>query len=230
MERRGFTLIELLVVIAILAILAAILFPVFAKAREQGRKTVCAANLRQLGTGFAMYLADYDESYPNTGNALLFSGRYWRWPIQPYLGYRGTGAANPLVAQNYDASILICPSDTSSPSLYDSTSYGYSAAFYYQPQQLALTSDRFFWTTPGLGSPVTQTAAAVQYPAQKALAGEWFDNHAERTNTWWSWGGARNYLFADGHVKFLPASRILAGTDNLPDINLTVGGLGGRDL
>lgn len=61
---RGFTLIELLVVIAIIAILAAILFPVFARAREQARKTTCLSNLKQIGTGMMMYVQDYDETYP----------------------------------------------------------------------------------------------------------------------------------------------------------------------
>jgi prepilin-type N-terminal cleavage/methylation domain-containing protein/prepilin-type processing-associated H-X9-DG protein len=63
-ERRGFTLIELLVVIAIIAILAAILFPVFARAREQARKISCVSNLKQIDTGFLMYVQDYDEQYP----------------------------------------------------------------------------------------------------------------------------------------------------------------------
>src|SRR3954454_13033944 len=63
-HRRGFTLIELLVVIAIIAILAAILFPVFAQARESARKTSCLSNVRQMGTAAMMYAQDYDESYP----------------------------------------------------------------------------------------------------------------------------------------------------------------------
>jgi prepilin-type N-terminal cleavage/methylation domain-containing protein len=60
----GFTLIELLVGIAIIAILAALLFPVFARAREQGRKTTCLSNLRQIGAGLLMYAQDYDETLP----------------------------------------------------------------------------------------------------------------------------------------------------------------------
>jgi prepilin-type N-terminal cleavage/methylation domain-containing protein/prepilin-type processing-associated H-X9-DG protein len=62
--RRAFTLIELLVVIAIIAILAAILFPVFAQAREKARQTSCLSNLKQMGTAVLMYVQDYDEMYP----------------------------------------------------------------------------------------------------------------------------------------------------------------------
>jgi prepilin-type N-terminal cleavage/methylation domain-containing protein len=64
MQRRGFTLIELLVVIAIIAILAAILFPVFAKAREKARQTSCLSNTKQLCLSFLMYVQDYDEVFP----------------------------------------------------------------------------------------------------------------------------------------------------------------------
>jgi prepilin-type N-terminal cleavage/methylation domain-containing protein/prepilin-type processing-associated H-X9-DG protein len=63
-RRTGFTLIELLVVIAIIAILAAILFPVFAKAREKARQASCVSNLKQLALGMLMYVQDYDEQYP----------------------------------------------------------------------------------------------------------------------------------------------------------------------
>ncbi|MBU0611241.1 MAG: DUF1559 domain-containing protein [Armatimonadetes bacterium] len=62
--RRGFTLIELLVVIAIIAILAAILFPVFAKAREKARQTSCLSNVKQISLGIVMYMADYDQRTP----------------------------------------------------------------------------------------------------------------------------------------------------------------------
>src|SRR5215207_2591903 len=67
--RRGFTLIELLVVIAIIAILAAILFPVFAQAREKARSASCLSNIKQLGLTLQMYAQDYDEIYPG----------YWQW-------------------------------------------------------------------------------------------------------------------------------------------------------
>lgn len=77
--RNGFTLIELLVVIAIIAILAAILFPVFAQAREKARAISCLSNLKQSGTAFAMYVQDYDETTPALG-----FGREWWSSIYPY--------------------------------------------------------------------------------------------------------------------------------------------------
>ncbi|MBI5833839.1 MAG: prepilin-type N-terminal cleavage/methylation domain-containing protein, partial [Armatimonadetes bacterium] len=83
-DRRGFTLIELLVVIAIIAILAAILFPVFAKAREKARTSSCASNEKQQMTAFLQYMQDYDEMQFAIRNA---ANQYSVWTdcIQPYL-------------------------------------------------------------------------------------------------------------------------------------------------
>jgi len=85
---RAFTLIELLVVIAIIAILAAILFPVFAQARETARMSSCGSNMRQLGTGVMLYTQDYDETYPmvvNYAAAVNAPDRMWTATVQPYL-------------------------------------------------------------------------------------------------------------------------------------------------
>ena len=83
MRREGFTLIELLVVIAIIAILAAILFPVFARAREKARTAACQSNLKQMGLAVLMYAQDYDERFP--GPVALTGGPApWDLAIFPY--------------------------------------------------------------------------------------------------------------------------------------------------
>ncbi len=110
-RRSAFTLIELLVVIAIIAILAAILFPVFAKARDQARKTSCLSNMKQLGLGFLMYAQDYDERLPgvNFGNGV---GQGWPWTVWAgSVDWTGvfTHAVMPYLKNRQ---ILQCPSGT----------------------------------------------------------------------------------------------------------------------
>lgn len=94
MTRKGFTLIELLVVIAIIAILAAILFPVFARAREKARQASCLSNVKQLALGVMMYCQDYDEKYPAhaislpgsfTFNGYTHGNMLWYMAIYPYV-------------------------------------------------------------------------------------------------------------------------------------------------
>ncbi|HPT96231.1 MAG TPA: DUF1559 domain-containing protein [Armatimonadota bacterium] len=92
-KARGFTLIELLVVIAIIAILAAILFPVFARARENARKSNCQSNLKQIGTGVMMYVQDFDEYMPFSWQISNDqNGRIWPDAILPYI--KNTGVFN----------------------------------------------------------------------------------------------------------------------------------------
>jgi len=108
LKKRGFTLIELLVVIAIIAILAAILFPVFAQAREKARAISCASNLKNLGTAVLMYAQDYDETYPNSNggstdahlcSVMKNKGSYAGW------------IGNLLYPYTKNAGIFACPSN-----------------------------------------------------------------------------------------------------------------------
>ncbi len=187
MHRRGFTLIELLVVIAIIAILAAILFPVFARAREKARQSSCLSNVKQLMTGIMMYAQDYDEMlcpgsrwYNGAGQTV-----WWVDGIQPYVK---------------NASILRCPSE-------QKEDYGYGWNYQEFGHQEAGYPYAAGWCT---------TLAEIDYPATTILIGDrmdstnpsyqskrwrliyrwWPPNLAERHNN----GG--NYGLADGHAKW----------------------------
>jgi prepilin-type N-terminal cleavage/methylation domain-containing protein/prepilin-type processing-associated H-X9-DG protein len=117
--KRAFTLIELLVVIAIIAILAAILFPVFAQAKESAKKAVCISNMKQLGLATALYTTDHDDSLMNATFSPLGAGLEGGWV------YFGTFPANTAPAgQGFDvkrgslypyvknAGVFVCPSDS----------------------------------------------------------------------------------------------------------------------
>lgn len=121
--RKGFTLIELLVVIAIIAILAAILFPVFAQAREKARAISCLSNEKQIGLGIIMYTQDYDEQFPvaqrdaNAGelaaepsaSAFPHPSIPWQYVINPYLK-NGNGGATDIGGWELSGGVWACPS------------------------------------------------------------------------------------------------------------------------
>jgi prepilin-type N-terminal cleavage/methylation domain-containing protein/prepilin-type processing-associated H-X9-DG protein len=123
-KKRAFTLIELLVVIAIIAILAAILFPVFAQARESARKTSCLSNVKQISLAVTMYVQDYDERFPMWANAQINGGNpaydYGATgfgqsdPDDPGAVYHYTGWDKMIAAYVKDRAVFHCP-DTYGP-------------------------------------------------------------------------------------------------------------------
>jgi prepilin-type N-terminal cleavage/methylation domain-containing protein len=110
-RRYGFTLIELLVVIAIIAILAAILFPVFAKAREKARQTSCASNMKSLALGMLQYNQDNDELFPN-GNGGLSAGCVLQTNVGQTAANNGFAWANQIYPYVKSTKSYICPDDT----------------------------------------------------------------------------------------------------------------------
>src|SRR5687768_3240317 len=111
---KGFTLIELLVVIAIIAILAAILFPVFARARENSRRAACQSNIKQIGLGFAQYLQDYDELYPpinwDSTASGTFGSNYWDLPSSGNSNVKLFSWADMIMPYLKSTQIFRCPS------------------------------------------------------------------------------------------------------------------------
>ncbi len=114
MRHRGFTLIELLVVIAIIAILAAILFPVFAKAREKARQTSCLNNCKQVGVAFLQYAQDYDGLMPQRDTGVAPNRYAWTDFLMPYIK---------------NSQVFICPSENTPHAFWNTrapTDYGYN--------------------------------------------------------------------------------------------------------
>ncbi len=201
MRRQAFTLIELLVVIAIIAILAAILFPVFAKAREKSRTSSCASNMKQVGLGVLQYTQDYDETFcmcrgydaPNpylTGNPV--NNMDWKAQIMPY-------------AKNLQ--IFRCPSNNTAVVAGTAGQYGVTGGIYTHYQQPTVSGGA---TTLGFayaGWTPAITLANVIYPAQQFLAVECNNNGGP--DLYYTTSGVcfsghnelANFLYVDGHVK-----------------------------
>jgi prepilin-type N-terminal cleavage/methylation domain-containing protein/prepilin-type processing-associated H-X9-DG protein len=200
MKKSGFTLIELLVVIAIIAILAAILFPVFARARENARRSSCASNLKQMGLGVMQYTQDYDEKYPFMANGQN---------ISPFA--TDAAAENPWKAiYPYIKSwqLYRCPSSTeysgTDPGTGIGTSYslngivfnrtGRSIASIPEVSSIIVGQDYKWARAMGIMTPLW-TASGYLYAMYNTDYGSLhFD------------GG--NFMFADGHVKYRRASSV----------------------
>lgn len=212
MRSRAFTLIELLVVIAIIAILAAILMPVFAQAREKARSASCLANHRQLGTGLMLYVQDNDETYPvtfylNAAGCIMTSFQ----AVQPY---------------QRNSQIVVCPSDATPLDYVKGTQVmrfpppcpaapPVSVMSYQPNMRLIDVGDPNFLVNPytgATGRPVRQMAE-IEYPSETgayadatvALQGgtanyTTYDLPVQARHT-----GLANVVWADGHAKALHA-------------------------
>lgn len=225
--RRGFTLIELLVVIAIIAILAAILFPVFAQAREAARKSTCQSNLKQIGSAIAMYVQDYDETFPTSplpNNGTLYinppdstvtppaanSPRYQVWSqlIQPYV-------------KNWK--IFRCPSAGNQIDIYAVGTFSYTELFsytfngYLTNYSLAgvLAPAKNIQVWEGIGNVAMKNASQCN-PALTNLNVYRTFTPGGSTSAYYNFGyipnqrtnvtfhaGGLNYLYSDGHVKWV---------------------------
>ena len=234
---RAFALVEVLCVVGIISILAAVMTPVLTRAKAASKLSGCQSNLHQLSCGFQAYLADWNDTYPCTGDPYLWMGRRWRWALKKNIAlgaFRDPDDPNdPNKSVGSRRTILICPADVEASAKWDGTSYAYSAAFYHTPDQInSMTTDQL-WKVEAPAPPcVPRKASDVLWPSKKALLGEWISNHSQERTNWWDplRRGARNYAFADGHVAFVPASRIGPTVSGLPDVNLTRDGIRGRDL
>jgi prepilin-type N-terminal cleavage/methylation domain-containing protein/prepilin-type processing-associated H-X9-DG protein len=195
-SRRGFTLIELLVVIAIIAILAAILFPVFAQAREAARKTQCLSNLRQQGTALQMYAQDFDELLPQGTRTI--NGQAWRWMHQTYPYVKNAGVykcpSNPMPAGGWN------------PAAYGNAgSYGYNSFFLNNRPlaSIAKPADTVaILDTPGGSSAANHFRARPDVPSGSGWVGAprngW---NVEESRVAYLHQEQTNAVFVDGHVK-----------------------------
>lgn len=237
--RAAFTLIELLVVIAIISILAAILFPVFGRARENARRTSCLSNMKQIGLGIMQYTQDYDEHYTPCTTCTIFGA-----PL-------GACAPNyailwPQILQPYVKSqqIFQCPSDTDTTSVSTWAASvppaGYVAPFhtsylaafnimYNSPMLAAVQSPS---TTVIISDGGVRSSASDPYVTSIAKPTAWIlvdptDGNAQSANEDWAAPTDRHLetsvvAFADGHVKAMRREKWYYA--NTPWLNINKGG------
>jgi len=225
-KKKAFTLIELLVVIAIISILASILFPVFARARENARRASCLSNLKQIGLGVMMYTQDYDEKYPaavqpnNQEPSADLGGwwysNYWYWPqlLDPYTKSEQVffcpsspkGTTSPFSATqtyNYGANLLIMRNNVSS-NVYPPI----SLASIGSPASTYLLMDAG-WNRIDIYEAYTSATGWAYIPGSGAFGapekGANTSTYPSDFQTGRHFDGV-NITFADGHVKWLKSS------------------------
>jgi prepilin-type N-terminal cleavage/methylation domain-containing protein/prepilin-type processing-associated H-X9-DG protein len=224
--RSGFTLIELLVVIAIIAILAAILFPVFAQARDSARQTTCLNNLKQLGTGLMMYAQDYDENMPawpfRSGAGGLFNDtRFKDWSystwvdaVMPYVKNQGVFACpnGPKLMVGPKGNQFVV--NLAINEYIENSDNGYASIARLSgarngPADVTVVAES---NVPGIyqdwsdglkipGKP-NNFGLYRMYCANKAASNVCEQRHQEH---------GVNVVYADGHAKFVPGGRIQGG-------------------
>ena len=229
--RKGFTLIELLVVIAIIAILAAILFPVFARAREKARQSSCLSNTKQLGLGLVMYAQDYDEKFPTylwgEGNSGQGNSCTWFGGIFPYVkniqiyacpSSNNTGHNTHQVWINFDPNF---------PDVGSVINYGYSemignlsggckiGRFQYPAETVVLADCSSSWIGGLWSIPFPDRALLLRVAWAEGFACGCPPPNPQATGTARHNGGA-NIAFADGHSKWFTASNCRTITGNGP--------------
>lgn len=219
---KGFTLIELLVVIAIIAILAAILFPVFAKAREKARQTACLSNLRQLGLGVTQYIQDYDELFP----CALRNGS---GPYSSLDGVTDPSWFNSIYPYTKSMAINICPDAPPVTPPFTNLPPTANSASSYSYNGLLGTITDYTFVSPNV--PPVAAIGGIPRPAEvmefedtgqtwrnsqpfPRNAGYWKDPvHTGLVNNKLDLHSAgMNMAFVDGHAKWIPATAVMVGT------------------
>ena len=222
-KRKGFTLIELLVVIAIIAILAAILFPVFARAREKARQASCSSNLKQLMLGHMMYTQDYDEKFiywtTGEGDAHPESNAWWA-AVYPYVK---------------NVELYYCPSVGGSNVDY-ATGHYHNTHFWKSPSWMYGMNPNVQYRAGGLSQGV------IRYPSELIVLADschgmgetWRMTFPDAPGSWSSspnkctvaqernpdharHNGGCNFGYADGHVKWGKSTDVYGKMTTSPD-------------
>ena len=219
-KREGFTLVELLVVIAIIIILAAILFPVFARARDKAMQTKCVNNLKQMGGAIAMYEDDYDAPMPfnvydnpnASGVVPIATYQYfWKDLMEPYVKQlKGNHYAGQY--EEYEGELYKCPSapiEEYTIAWQVMRTYGYNQYF----SKLTSNSDVKY---PSSTLRITETTMDdPDNPPAKLVGGSWGAPRPDTSVYAPGWhNDMADVLWADGHVSTMPRERVML-SDNI---------------